>query len=135
MDGRGKTNSVVKLSDGVMNLGPPIEAHTMGGDAGICDPDMGDNGSNKQHVEAVRRGKGVDAVQDGLDNLAVIDGEFLAELVNNVVNVQITKGIHRCRVIIVAHRGGMKMKGRHGRGVIRQQPFAQWWWFKEEEGG
>jgi len=124
VNGRGESHIVVEFSEQVIHIGPPVEAHAVGGDPeAVSDLGMYDSGGNEQHVEAISRREGVGVDEEVIDDPSAVVGEVRAELLDEGCNVQVTKGVHQGIGVFVQvpHNGeGAKTNTRHD-GSLRKR--------------
>jgi len=93
--GGRESNIIAEFGERVVHVSPPIEAHAVGGDLGaVGDPGMCNGSSNKQHVEAINRRKGVRADEEVVDDPFVVVGEVGAEFTDEGSNVKVTMRVH-----------------------------------------
>jgi len=92
---RGKFHIVAEFSEGVVHVGPPIEAEAVGGNPGAgSDPGMGDGGGNKQEVEAASGIEGENAEEEVVDDCLVVAREVGAQFVDEGRDVKFTMVVH-----------------------------------------
>ena len=124
-NGRGESHIVAEFSKGVMHVGPPVEAHAVGGDPGaVSDLGMCNSSSNKQEVEAVSGREGKHVEKEVGDDPFVDVQEVGAEFLDKGRDVKFTLGVHRGVGLFteLPHNGGsVKAYTRHDGGSRKRR--------------
>jgi len=103
----------------VVHVGAPRAADVVGGNTGIGDPGVSDDGGNKQELEAIGRGDAVERVEQGFHDAFVVRRELGTEFINKIGAVVLTRVVHRGISIarIPPNGRGTKLGSGHGGGL------------------